>query len=175
MLIDKKEIEKLSDDIRKIIDGQEIDLRDNREGILGILKNDIHTLATQKNEQMDSFRRERDLMSDTLANISHQLKTPLTSMMIMADLLEDAPLERREEFLSNIKLGLVRMEWLVSTLLKMAKLDAGVIEFLAECMPAEGLVSLALEPIQVLLDLKNQNAICSCETELICEIGRAHV
>ena len=169
MLIKKQEIEKLSDDIRKIIDGQERDLRDNREGVLGILKNDIHTLATLKNEQVNSFQRERDLMSETLANISHQLKTPLTSMMIMADLLEDAPPERREEFLSNIKLGLVRMEWLVSTLLKMAKLDAGVIEFSAEKIQASELVNLAFEPVQILFDMKDQRVECSCETELLCD------
>jgi signal transduction histidine kinase len=88
VLIRNSEIKKLSDDIRKIIDGQTVDLRDNREGAWGILKNDIHTLATLKSEQVDTLGCERDVLRDTLTNISHQLKTPLTSMMIMADLLE---------------------------------------------------------------------------------------
>jgi len=48
--ISKREIKELSDDIRRIIDGQELDLRNNREGVWGILRNDIHTLANLKNE-----------------------------------------------------------------------------------------------------------------------------
>ena len=169
MWISKSEIKRLSDDIRKIIDGQNIDIRHNREGVWGILKNDIHTLANQKNEQYDSLRRERDGMADTLANISHQIKTPLTSMMIMADLLDNAEwrmenaelengeLDKRAEFLSNIKTGLVRMEWLASALLKMAKLDAGAVEFTQEVINASELVDLALEPLRILLDIKNQS------------------
>lgn len=169
MLIRKREIKKLSDDIRKIIDGQTVDFRDNREGVWGILKNDIHTLATLKNEQVDSFQHDRDLMADTLANISHQLKTPLTSMMIMADLLENAPPDKQTEFISNIKIGLTRMEWLVSALLKMAKLDAGAIEFSMENIQSSRLVNLALEPLQIILDIKNQCLESSNEIELFCD------
>ena len=169
MLIRKREIVKLSGDIRRIIDGQDVDLRDNREGVWCILKNDIHTLASIKTAQADSLKRERDLMSDTLANISHQLKTPLTSMMIMADLLEGAPPEKQAEFISNIKTGLTRMEWLASALLKMARLDAGVIEFTKAGVWASELVTLAVEPLQILLDTKNQHAEISCDTELFCD------
>ena len=64
-----------------------------------------------------------------MADISHQLKTPITSMMIMADLLEDAEPEKQKEFIHNIRFSLNKMEWLVGALLKMAKLDAHVIEY----------------------------------------------
>ncbi len=116
MLIRKREIEKLSSDIRRIIDGQDIEIRDNCKGAWGILKNDIHTLASIKNAQADSFQLERDSLADTLANISHQLKTPLTSMMIMADLLDTAPPEKQAVFIENIKTELANMDWLVSSL-----------------------------------------------------------
>ena len=169
MLIRKKEIKKLSDDIRKIIDGQEIDFRDNREGVWSVLKNDIHTLANIKTEQVNSFQDERDVMAETLANISHQLKTPLTSMMIMADLLENAPQEKQSEFISNIKIGLTRMEWLVSALLKMAKLDAGAVEFTMKNVQASELINFALEPLRILLDVKNQNVEISCGNALFCD------
>ena len=129
MWISKQKILKLSADVRKIIDGQVIDLRDNQEGVWGLLKNDIHTLASSKNEQANFFHDERDSMSDTLANISHQLTTPLTSTSIMADVLATAHPDKQTEFISNIQVGLARMEWLVSALLKMANLDAGVIKF----------------------------------------------
>lgn len=168
-LIKKSEITKLSDDIRKIIDGQESRIRDNKEGVWGALKNDIHTLATRNSEQLESFRRERDLMSDTLANISHQLKTPLASMTLMAGLIENAPDEKREEFISNIKISLMRMEWLVSALLKMAKLDSGSVKFNKENIKSGELIKLALDPLQILLDLKGQSAEISGETEIFCD------
>lgn len=82
MLIKKGEVTQLSSQIRKIIDGQKVDIRDNKEGVWCILKNDIHTLASLKSEQADALVRERDLLADTLADISHQLKTPLTSMTL---------------------------------------------------------------------------------------------
>ena len=127
--ISKREITKLSADIRRIIDGEYIDLRDNREGVFSMLKNDIHTLFSIKNEQIQALLREKTAQKEAVANISHQIKTPLTSMTIMADLLSDAPPQKREEFIANIKTGLARMEWLASALLKMAKLDAGGVEF----------------------------------------------
>ena len=169
MWISKRDIKELSDNIRKIIDGQPLDIRDNHEGEWGILKNDIHTLASLKNEQADTLRQERDSMRDTLTNISHQLKTPLTSMTVMADLLENAPPDKQAEFLSNIKIGLNRMEWLVSALMKMARLDVGTINFRRESIPSNTLINLALEPLQILLDVKDQFAHVSDETELFCD------
>lgn len=169
MLIKKNEITKLSDDIRKIIDGQAVDFRDNREGAWGILKNDIHALARIKNEQADSFKSERDLMADTLANISHQLKTPITSMKVMADLLDNAPPDKQAEFIENIRIGLNRMEWLVSALLKMAKLDAGTVNFSTEIIPASELINLALEPLLIMIEIKNQSIEIIGETKLKCD------
>ncbi|HHX67578.1 MAG: HAMP domain-containing sensor histidine kinase [Miniphocaeibacter sp.] len=169
MWISKKEILNLSKNIRRIIDGNMIDIRDNKEGPFGILKNDIYTLATLKNEEVNSFHNERDLMSETLANISHQLKTPLTSMMVMADLLENAPKDKQLEFISNIKIGLAQMEWLVSVLLKMAKLDAGAVEFSREKIKGRKLIGLSLEPLEILLDLKNQNVEILGDITLTCD------
>jgi CheY-like chemotaxis protein len=59
--INGREIRKLSADIRRIIDGQMVDLRDNREDAFSILKNDIHTLANLKNEQVDALQADRDI------------------------------------------------------------------------------------------------------------------
>lgn len=191
MWVRKKEIQKLSDDIRRIIDGQDIDIRDNREGVIGALKNDIHTLAGLKNEQVSALLRDRDAMAENLISISHQLKTPLTSMLIMADLLDDMlgagndsaigsdskdATNKPAEFLSNIKTSLTRMDWLVSALLKMAKLDAGAVEFSPVHVQAEELVKTALEPLMILLDVKDQRVDMSngsrsetIDTEIFCD------
>ena len=90
MWIKKKEVEKLSEFVKGYISGEKFDIRDNREGAFQILKNDIYALVNRKNEQIKVIESERDILSDYMADISHQLKTPITSMMIMADLLEDA-------------------------------------------------------------------------------------
>ncbi|MDR0904758.1 MAG: HAMP domain-containing histidine kinase [Oscillospiraceae bacterium] len=169
MLISKREIERLSADVRRIIDGQDIDLRDNREGVWSILKNDIYTLATLKNEQVDALGGERDMLKETLADISHQIKTPLTSMRLMTDLLENAPPDKKAEFIANIRSSLTRTEWLVSALLKMAKLEAGAIEFSRAAISYETLIELALEPLQIMLDMKNQRAEISGSAELFCD------
>jgi signal transduction histidine kinase len=169
VFIAKRKIEDLSADIRRIIDGRDVDLRDNREGVFSILKNDVHTLAKLKNEQVEALRREKSAMKDTLANISHQIKTPLTSMMIMTDLLENAPPDKQSEFIANIAAGLARMEWLVSALLKMAKLDAGAAELSFESIRSGELISLALEPLHILLDVKSQRVTVSGSTEIRCD------
>ena len=156
MLIRKSDIEKLSADVKKLIAGEAIDIRDNREGPLRTLKNDIQTLATYKKEQVHILQQERDILKDTLADISHQLKTPLTSMMIMADLLEQAEPKKQVEFISNIQSSLHRTEWLVSTLLKMAKLDAKTIEFKKEEIKSDHLLETAILPLKIQLELKEQ-------------------
>jgi len=167
--INKNEIKRLSAEVRKIIDGQPLDIRTHREGAWAILRNDIHTLANIKNEQMEALKREHDNMCDTLANISHQLKTPLTSMMIMADLLENAPPDKHAEFLTNIKVGLARMEWLAAAILKMAGLDAGAVAFASSPMASGDLIALAAEPLHILLEINNQTIQSNGDITLSCD------
>lgn len=156
MWIRRKEVKKLTEEVKALIQGEDIDIRQNKEGVMRILRNDIHTLATMKKEQLAITLQERDVLKNTIADISHQLKTPLTSMMIMADLLEDAPPETQLDFISNIKTTLERTEWLVSSLLKMAKLEAKTIEFKRETVSFKTLVEEAMDGLNIQFELKNQ-------------------
>jgi signal transduction histidine kinase len=169
MIIPNHEIDQLSADIRRIIDGEQVDIRDNHEGRWSILKNDIYTLADKLNEKAESLRRERESMADSMADISHQLKTPLTSVSIMAELLQDAPPEKVAEFAGNIRVALSRTDWLVSTLLKMAKIEAGTVDFAAEHVSSDLVVRDALKPLNVLLDVKDQQVVESGSVELVCD------
>ena len=169
MLIKKSEISALSDNIRKVIDGQIIDFRDNKEGYLSILKNDIHTLVNMKNEKIASLEQEHEVFVEFMEDISHQLKTPVTSMMIMVDLLETATPEKQEEFIDNIKISLNRMEWMVGSLLKMAKLGAGAIGFEKKTIAASELLKATIEPLAILLDIKNQTVTIKNDVVLDCD------
>jgi len=169
MIISRKEVSALSADIRKIIDGHTVDLRDNLEGRLSTLKNDIHTLAGRLNEQAENLQKEKAAMANTLADISHQLKTPLTAMTVMVELLENAPPDKRAEFIANLKQGLTQTEWLANALLKMAKLESGSAVFSPVYIQAHELVDAALAPLRILLDIKDQRVSLAGEALLYCD------
>ena len=169
MIINKQEITQLSADIRKILDGHALDLRDNLEGRLSILKNDIHTLARRLNNQNATLQEDKTRLANTLADISHQLKTPLTAMTVMVDLLEDAPAEKQAEFISNMRQGLSQTTWLVNSLLKMAKLTSGTVVFNPVDITATNLIENALAPLRIMLELKNQQVEFHGEATLRCD------
>lgn len=169
MWIKKKEVEQLSEFVKGYISGEELDIRDNREGAFRILKNDIYSLVNKKNEQIKVIESERDVLSDYMADISHQLKTPITSMMIMADLLEKAEPEKQAEFIHNIRFSLNKMEWLVGTLLKMAKLDAHAIQFIKKDIHAAELFEAVKPSVAILLDINNQTMELKKNCVLYCD------
>src|SRR5690606_16460644 len=130
-----REIEKLASYLRKVSSGDyTLDVRDNFEGELSILKSDIYKVTRMLSEQRALLQQDKLMLTDAISDISHQLKTPLTSMMVMADLLSDSnlPDEKRTEFTNNIRIQLERIEWLVSSLLKLSKIDAGTAQFKKE-------------------------------------------
>jgi signal transduction histidine kinase len=110
-------------------------------------------MLTEYNEQL---QQEKLLLADQMAEISHQLKTPLTSMMVMVDLLknDELPTSKRREFTYLINTQLERTQWLVSSLLKMSKLDAGVVTMKADKIPATTLINNALKPFLITMELK---------------------
>ncbi len=156
MWIRKKEIEKLSEFVKGFISGEELEIRDNKEGAFSILKNDIYSLVNKKNEQIKNTEAQRDILAEYMADISHQLKTPITSMIIMMDLLEDAEPEKQSEFIHNIKFSLNKMEWLVGALLKMAKIDAHAVTFSKKDVRVSELIETVKPSVNILLDINNQ-------------------
>lgn len=169
MWISKKEIEDLSRYIRVYDTVGMPDIRDNKEGPYSILKNDIYTLMHNKEEELKNAVAQRDSLSEYMSDISHQLKTPITSMLIMLDLLEDANPEKQQEFVRNIKFSLSKMEWLVGALLKMAKIDANAVEFNKKPVPVSDLMKEVRSSVAVLLDINNQTLEQSGEIEINCD------
>lgn len=152
-----REIDKLSGYLQKISNGDfQLDVRDNAEGELSLLKSQIYKVTNRLSEHGTLLREDKEKLTDAISDISHQLKTPLTSMMVMSDLLRDSRLdeERRAEFTRNLRVQLERMDWLVSSLLKLSKIDAGTIAFKKEGISVPLLIDKAIEPLLVPLDIK---------------------
>ena len=170
MLISARKIKQLSLQVRQIVNGHNIDLRDNREGTLSVLRDDIHALARLKGGQVDILQRDQEILKDALADISHQLKTPLTSAMVMVDLLETAPVEKQVEFIQSIKTSLQRTEWLTTTLLNMAKLETGTIQFKKDNVSSSELIQQALEPLGIQIELKELSIKTEGDISLCCDI-----
>ena len=167
--ISKKEMEQLCVAVRGYQNGQNADIRDHQEGTFSILKNDIYALVQSKNEQLIQTETERDILAEYMSDISHQLKTPITSMMIMMDLLEDAEAKKQQEFIQNMKVSLSKMEWLIGALLKMAKLDAKAITFTSQKVNVSQLVQAIMPSIEIMLDVNNQSVIIERDIEIYCD------
>lgn len=140
---------------------ESLDIRDNREGELSVLKNEIYKLTLKLVNQAELLKKDKTYLADSISDISHQLKTPLTSMMVMADLLteSDLPQGKQAEFLHNIQSGLERMQWLVQSLLKLSKLDADAVVLKRETVNVEELIKKATEPLLIPMEFKNQELI----------------
>ncbi|MCX4322268.1 MAG: HAMP domain-containing sensor histidine kinase [Lachnospiraceae bacterium] len=169
MWISKKELLSLSEGIRAALDGQPFDPRDNREGAFSILKNDIYTLTHAGQEQRNVLEEEKEHLAEYLSDISHQLKTPISSILLMTELMTDAPEKTQQEFLLGIKKEIRHMEWLVSVLLKMAKLDSSVVNFHAEEILVSHLLGEALKSLDIILDIRNQTIRLSHDLSISCD------
>lgn len=133
----------------------DLKIAENTEGELSILSNNLYKVITILKTQNEMLIKDKTYLADSLADISHQLKTPLTSMMVMTDLIkENGQPEKRDEFLSIIEGQLDKMKWLITNLLKLSRLDAGTVEFKNEPFSIKNAVEQSLNPFLVTLELK---------------------
>lgn len=151
-----RRIRTLSDQLMRVYSNSlHTDIRDNEEGALSILRNDIYKITRTFHEQQKQSEKDRLFLSDTISDISHQLRTPLTSMRMMNELLQqDLPEAQRQEFFSCVNQQLDRLEWLVSSLLKLARMDACAITFQPAQVTLQQLVLSALEPLTTMIQDK---------------------
>src|SRR5262245_11027732 len=134
-----------------------LDVRDNGEGSFSLLKNDLYKVTVRLREQAEQLQKDKTALSNLIADISHQIKTPLTSMGVLADLLADDPPEAdRPAFVERLRAQLGRIQWLVAALLKLARLDAGTAAFKSEPVDVRRLIERALEPLQIPIEIKKQ-------------------
>lgn len=150
---------KMAANLDRVLAGErDIRLRDMSEGELAILSSEIDKVIARLNLTVDELQAEKLALSDALADISHQLKTPLTSIAISTELIRDRLSARGDsedlvERLRLIQTLQARVEDLVSALLKLARIDAGVIKLVCGDVDARELVRKSFEPLAIAFDI----------------------
>ncbi len=154
-----KKIKEITKMISKINNRQfDIDINDFNEGELSILKNEISKTTTMLRQVADNSVKDKLNLKDSLGDISHQLKTPLTSITIMIDNILDSPdmdEKTRKKFLINIKREILNINFLVMSLLKLSKFDANVVKFNKESVYLKDIIIESIKNVSMIKELKN--------------------
>lgn len=132
------------------------DFSECREDALGILQSEIYKLVTLLKEQSDHEKEQKCYLADMLSDISHQLKTPLTGITIMTDLLKnpDLPAEKRMEFVERIDSQTGKITWLIHNLLALSQLEADVLNLKQETVTVASLLQRVLAPLELLAEVR---------------------
>ena len=163
-----RKLQKLSSDLDKLlISGTPLPIREYSEGELSILANQIQKMTLRLTESAEAIKADKVYLADSLADISHQLRTPLTAMNLTTTMLRTPELstEKRMELTGELRSLLTRTEWLVETLLKLSKLDAGTVKLAQDPVRVKNLIARAAKPIAIPMDLRNQTLIINCAEE----------
>lgn len=156
----------MSDGKYKKIDGE------TKEGEIGVLISSVNYMGERVNNSINLLTKEKNNLKDFLSDISHQLKTPLASLVMFNDLMkenENMSKEDRRNFLEKSEEQLTRMEWLVMNLLKVGRLEAGAIEFKKEKTNLSETIDLAISSLEQQAKIKNQSLIVSGQQNVILE------
>ena len=166
-------LQKLSQDLDKLlVSGIPLPIREYSEGELSILANQMQKLTLRLTESAEAMRKEKVFLADSLADISHQLRTPLTAMNLTTSMLRSPSLteEKRMELTGELRNLLARTDWLVETLLKLSKLDAGTVKLTRQNVSVGQLIQRAAQPIAIAMELRSQSLEIDCGEEvLLCD------
>ena len=155
----KKSLRRLSGEMDRILHGSgELVLGSYEEGEISILRDEIYKMTVRLREQSETLTEDKEALADSLADISHQIRTPLTTLNLMtARMMQegDDP-EQRKRILREMNRMLERIEWLITALLKISKLDAGAICLEPADISMEGFLKKVMEPFEIQMDLRDQ-------------------
>lgn len=161
-----KRIAQLCENIDKILHGDHDILFDRyTEGELGILQSEIAKMTVRLREQQQRLINDKVYLADSIADISHQIRTPLTSINLIVDFLSQPDLDeqRRMELVHELDMLLSRIDWLIVALLKISKLDAGTAHFRSESIALEDLIAKSVSPVLIPIELKEQTLDVSAQ------------
>lgn len=169
---DIKDIIKCIEQINK--KNYEIQIDSISEDELSILKNEIYKTTIMLKEAAENSSKDKLNLKKSLEDISHQLKTPLTSILVMLDnIIEDSNMEEkiRNDFIVDIKRNVLNINFLVQSLLKLSKFDANTIHFVKQENDLKTIIEESIKNVSTLCDLRNINIKLNIKenSKIICD------
>lgn len=169
---DIKDIIKCIEQINK--KNYEIQIDSISEDELSILKNEIYKTTIMLKEAAENSSKDKLNLKKSLEDISHQLKTPLTSILVMLDnIIEDSNMEEkiRNDFIVDIKRNVLNINFLVQSLLKLSKFDANTVHFVKQENDLKTIVEESIKNVSTLCDLRNINIKLNIKenSKIICD------
>lgn len=156
----EKKIRAITEYLKEIEKQQySLKIQENEEGELSYLQNEIYKITVMLKESAQKLSQDKIYLSNALSDISHQIKTPLTSISVLLDILKEntnLPEEKRQEFLFEISRQIEWIHWLVISLLKLSKFDAGTVELKKETILVQNLIKEVIQNLSIPLEIKNQ-------------------
>ena len=160
---ENKTIREITEYIKKINEKKyELKIEENTENELSKLKNELYKITVMLKEEAEESMDAKKTLKVAIEDISHQLKTPLTSMSIMLDNIIENPdmdNETRNLFIHEINRQIKWINWLILSLLKLAKLDSNTIEFEKNNINVHNLVNNVIKNLEIPIDIKEQKII----------------
>jgi signal transduction histidine kinase len=140
----------------------DLDINENSEDELSNLKNELYKITVMLKEESETSKKDKENLKMSVEDISHQLKTPLTSITIMLDNLKDNPSmeeSTKQKFIFEISKQIDWINWLVISMLKLSKLDANVIKFNEEKINLKKFIDEIIRNLEIPIEIKNQQII----------------
>lgn len=153
---------------------QGVNLGEYQEGSVGILYSNFEKMVCALQKSREKELNEKIFLRDIISDISHQLKTPLASLNVFMDLLLEDKVqdnEKQKQILKEAENQLSRMEWMVLSMLKLARIEAGAIQFEQRKQPLYPILMQAKEGVRYLVEGRNQHLHISCgdDATLVCD------
>ena len=155
-----KEIRLLSQQLDEILhEGGSMELRHFREGDVEILRDELQKMLLRLEEQTELLEKEKMSLADSLADISHQIRTPLTTLNLRVERLKKntGDISSRQSLLREAEQMLDRIQWLVTSLLRLSKLDAGAIVLKPQTILLSSFFREVMKPFDVSMDVRGQS------------------
>lgn len=149
---------KLCDDIDRILRSNDLITFDEyKEGELSVLSSEIHKMTTRLREQHTELIKDKQFAKEALEDISHQLRTPLTSVMMILGLMNKSDLTEKErmEYLRDLYELLARMKWLIETMLNLSRIEANAAKFAKDTISCHEMIKQSIETVSVTAELKD--------------------
>ena len=149
-----RQMEALAQRLDRILHGQDrVLIEDAAEGELSILNSELQKMTTRLQEQANQLSSDKQQLTEAIQDI------PLTSMNLLVSMLgeEDLPYDRRLSMTRELRRQLERVQWLVETLLKLSKIDAGTAQFRSDLVSVAELIEKAAQPLRIPMELREQS------------------